>query len=164
MRQTIAAVTHLPSSTLLDVVMRFGTSGERRHVLQGWLAHRAALHHLGLVSGFQWIDGSFVEDVETLRGRAPNDVDVVSFVDAPAALPLQDPALDQRVFAFAKERPIAAGRSEVANRLTPPCARRRSPDQRRPDERFEPSTWGCRAHPGRAAKAFRRRAPRAPRP
>ena len=83
-------------AALLDVVMRFGTSGERRQVLRGWLAHRAALHHLGLVSGFQWIDGSFVEDVETLRGRAPIDVDVVSFVDAPAALPLQDPALDHR--------------------------------------------------------------------
>lgn len=79
--------------TLLDLVMRFGTSGERRLVLRGWLAHRAALHALGLVRGFQWVDGSFVEDVEALRGRPPNDVDVVSFVEVPPALPADD-ALD----------------------------------------------------------------------
>lgn len=79
---------------LLDVVMRFGTSVERRQVLQGWLAHRAALHALGLIVGFQWVDGSFVEDVETLLGRAPNDVDVVSFVEVPSTLTPEDAALD----------------------------------------------------------------------
>ena len=29
--------------------------------------------------GFQWIDGSFVEDVEATRSSPPNDVDVVTF-------------------------------------------------------------------------------------
>lgn len=81
-------------AALLDVVMRFGTSGERRQVLHGWLAHRAALHGLGVASGFQWVDGSFVEDVEALRGRPPNDVDVVSFVEVPPTLPPYDEALD----------------------------------------------------------------------
>jgi hypothetical protein len=68
---------------LPDVVMRFGTSPPRRAILRGWLEHRAALHRLGLTAGFQWLDGSFVEDVETLRRRPPNDVDVVSFVSVP---------------------------------------------------------------------------------
>ncbi len=33
--------------------------------------------------GFQWINGSFVENVEMSRGRAPGDVDVVTFFHAP---------------------------------------------------------------------------------
>ena len=33
--------------------------------------------------GFQWIDGSFVENVESLRARAPEDIDVVTFYYVP---------------------------------------------------------------------------------
>ena len=69
------------SVAILDVVMRFGTSAARRLILRGWLDHRAALHRMGLTSGFQWFNGSFVEDAETLRRRPPNDVDVVSLVE-----------------------------------------------------------------------------------
>lgn len=71
--------------SLLDVAMRFGTTGERRQILQGFLAFRAALHRMGLVDGFQWLDGSFLEDIEMLEKRAPRDVDIVSFVGVPAA-------------------------------------------------------------------------------
>lgn len=76
--------------SLKDVVMRFATSAERNSVLIGLLRYRSALHALGVVSGFQWLDGSFMEDVETLEQRAPNDIDVVSFVHTPAGFP--DPA------------------------------------------------------------------------
>lgn len=71
--------------SLLDVVMRFSTSPERRTILQGLLDFRAALHRMGLVSGFQWLDGSFLEDIEMLDKRAPGDIDVVTFLDAPVA-------------------------------------------------------------------------------
>ena len=70
--------------SLKDVVTRFATSQERNRILDGLLSYRAALHALGLVEGFQWLDGSFTEDVETLQQRAPNDIDVVSFVQTPS--------------------------------------------------------------------------------
>ena len=76
---------------LLDVVMRFGSSPERRNILRGFLAYRAALHRLGLVCGFQWINGSFTENIETIEKRPPADIDVVSFFDTPAGL---EPAVD----------------------------------------------------------------------
>jgi hypothetical protein len=60
-------------------VLRFGTSRERCIILDGLLRYRAALHAEGLVSGFQWIDGSFLEQVEQIEERPPNDVDVVTF-------------------------------------------------------------------------------------
>ncbi len=72
--------------SLTDCVLRFGDTGERRVVLDGLLRYRAALHTLGLVSGFQWLDGSFLEHVELLEGRAPNDVDVVSFYRLPSGV------------------------------------------------------------------------------
>jgi hypothetical protein len=34
---------------------------------------------LNITSGFQLIDGSFVENCEAIRGRAPSDVDIVTF-------------------------------------------------------------------------------------
>lgn len=70
--------------TLLDVVMRFSTSPERRSVLTGFLNYRAALHKIGICEGFQWLDGSFLEDVEVLERRAPRDMDVVTFMHSPA--------------------------------------------------------------------------------
>ena len=69
--------------TLLDVVMRFATSTERRRVLHGFLDYRVALRNMGLVQGFQWLDGSFTEHVELLERRAPRDIDVVNFVHIP---------------------------------------------------------------------------------
>ena len=77
--------------SLKDVVTRFATSQERNRILDGLLSYRAALHALGLVEGFQWLDGSFTEDVETLQQRAPNDIDVVSFVRTPKGF-CPDPA------------------------------------------------------------------------
>jgi hypothetical protein len=75
---------------LLDVVMRFSTSPERRSVLTGFLDYRAALHQIGICAGFQWLDGSFLEDVETLERRAPRDMDVVTFMHTPASYAAAD--------------------------------------------------------------------------
>jgi len=77
--------------TALEVVQRFATSRERAAVLSGWLRLRDDLRNLNLAGGFQWVDGSFVEDVEKIRGRAPDDIDVVTFFH-PAVGPV-DPAL-----------------------------------------------------------------------
>ena len=44
------------------------------------------MRDLGFSTGFQWLDGSFVEDIEARENRAPNDVDVVTFSYKPAGL------------------------------------------------------------------------------
>lgn len=58
---------------LPELVNRFGTSPKRRTILRGLVSYRAALRAVGITSGFQWLDGSFVEEKE------PNDIDVVTF-------------------------------------------------------------------------------------
>ncbi|MAY25637.1 MAG: hypothetical protein CMK02_04980 [Polycyclovorans sp.] len=65
---------------------RFATSPERMAILDGLLRFRADLHAAGITSGFQWLDGSFLEQVEALEGRAPRDMDVVTFLDLPQGL------------------------------------------------------------------------------
>ncbi len=64
--------------TTLDLCQRFGTSPERRAILQGLLNFRDRLRSEGLTNGFQWLDGSFLEDTETREGRAPKDLDLVT--------------------------------------------------------------------------------------
>lgn len=71
---------------LADLVDRFSTSPERIAILEGFLKLRAQLHSSGLVSGFQWVDGSFLEQIEILESRSPKDIDVVTFFDLPAGL------------------------------------------------------------------------------
>lgn len=73
--------------SMVEVVRHFATSNERVDILAGLLDFRAALRAAGIVNGFQWLDGSFVEDVEKTRGRAPADVDVVTFAHRPTSSP-----------------------------------------------------------------------------
>ncbi len=65
--------------SLKNFVLRFGDTPNRKKILQGFLDYRKALHQHGLVDGFQWINGSFSENVEEREGRPPNDIDVVTF-------------------------------------------------------------------------------------
>jgi hypothetical protein len=62
-----------------ELVERFGISAERVVILRGLLSFRRRLLGLGIDQGWQWVDGSFVEEVEQTRGRPPADVDVVTF-------------------------------------------------------------------------------------
>jgi len=73
-------------ATLAEVVQRFATTTERCEILSGYFSHRAALHAAGLTSGFQWLDGSFLEDIETISSRAPQDIDVVTYFSLPAGM------------------------------------------------------------------------------
>jgi len=81
--------------SLLDVVGRFATNTKRREILEGFLRYRAVLHEAGLVAGFQWIDGSFAEHVESLQQRVPEDIDVVTFYRRPTGV--LPPALLERL-------------------------------------------------------------------
>ena len=64
--------------TTVDLCQRFGTTPERRAILGGFLDFRKRLQEEGLTTGFQWLDGSFLEDVERREGRSPRDLDVVT--------------------------------------------------------------------------------------
>jgi hypothetical protein len=64
--------------TTVDLCHRFGSTPERRLILDRFLDFRDRLRTEGLTSGFQWLDGSFIEDVESRENRPPKDLDVVT--------------------------------------------------------------------------------------
>ena len=66
-----------------ELVARFATSPQRIDILRGLISYRTKLHGLGVGTGFQLIDGSFVEDVENAQNRPPNDIDIVTFAFRP---------------------------------------------------------------------------------
>lgn len=66
-----------------NLLLRFGTSTDRQTIFKGFLKFRSALHNAGLIDGFQWVNGSFLEDIENIEGRKPVDIDVVTFFHLP---------------------------------------------------------------------------------
>jgi hypothetical protein len=103
-------------TTLSDLVDRFSTSPERAAILWGLLDYRAILNPLGIVSGYQWLSGSFTENIEALQARPPGDVDVVTVAHrpclcgtvAPASSPIPPLKTDP---AFAAPLPTVAVRT-----------------------------------------------------
>lgn len=71
-------------ATVAEVVAAFGTSTQRRALLVGLIDLREQLRNLGFTIQSQWLDGSFVEEIEASEARSPGDIDVVSFVERPA--------------------------------------------------------------------------------
>lgn len=59
--------------SLTDFVLHFGTTEKRQTILEGLLGFRAILHAAGLGNGFQWVDGSFLEEIEKIENHAPAD-------------------------------------------------------------------------------------------
>jgi hypothetical protein len=70
-------------ATIVEFVARYSQSPERITMLKGLLAYRKKLRKVGIAQGFQWFDGSFVENVELNRGCPPADVDLVTFAFRP---------------------------------------------------------------------------------
>ena len=74
-------------ATMTQVVERFALTPQRGGLIHNLIEYREALYAAGITDGFQWIDGSSVEDVET-RPRPgqpprPNDIDIVTFYHLP---------------------------------------------------------------------------------
>lgn len=69
-----------------EFVHTFCDKGERQTILHGLVEYRNALRTAGIVEGFQWFDGSFVEDCERVRGRPPQDIDLVTFAKRPSSI------------------------------------------------------------------------------
>jgi len=70
-------------ASLVELVQMFASSPARVRLLQGLLSYRQQLHSAGIIDGFQWIDGSYVEDCEKHRSRPPGDIDIVTFAERP---------------------------------------------------------------------------------
>ena len=64
-------------------VERFCTTPPRAKLLKGLNAYRKHLFKGGFVSGYHWLDGSFVENVEVTRKRPPSDIDVITLFNRP---------------------------------------------------------------------------------
>ena len=65
---------------LAEFVTRFATTRDRVDLIEKFLDYRNALHQAGISEGFQWINGSFVENIkQSSRRRPPEDIDVVTF-------------------------------------------------------------------------------------
>jgi hypothetical protein len=79
-----AAMSPYPT-TLTRIATKLCASNERREIFRGLLRYRQELAKIGLNDGFQWLSGSFMEDIETLEKRHPRDVDVVTFCHRPAS-------------------------------------------------------------------------------
>jgi hypothetical protein len=73
-------------TTLRRVADKLCGTSERKEIFKGLLKFRDHLNGLGFTDGFQWLSGSFMEDIETIEGRAPRDIDVVTFSHRPPAV------------------------------------------------------------------------------
>jgi hypothetical protein len=72
-------------TTLVHIASKMCGSDPRKAILRGLIAYRQQLAAIGLQHGFQWLSGSFLEDIETLERRDPRDVDLVTFSHRPLA-------------------------------------------------------------------------------
>jgi hypothetical protein len=83
---TASALMSPYETTLVKIAGKLCGSDERKVIFRGLLRYRQALAGLGFGDGFQWLSGSFLEDIENLEKRHPNDVDVVTFCHRPAGI------------------------------------------------------------------------------
>lgn len=72
---------------ICNFIENYATSLERINILEGFLDFRDHMYNIGLSSGFQWVNGSFTENIEALDQRPPNDIDVVNFVNMMKTIP-----------------------------------------------------------------------------
>jgi hypothetical protein len=61
-----------------------GTSDHRKWLLRNLINYRSLIASDDYIEGIQFIDGSFVEDIEKTEDRNPNDIDVFSILIPPA--------------------------------------------------------------------------------
>lgn len=77
--------------TMTEMVTTFGTTPHRRQLLRNLISYRQLILDGGYTLGLQFLDGSFVENVEAHSGREPKDIDVFSLLHVPHQY-AQDPA------------------------------------------------------------------------
>lgn len=67
------------SCTILELCYHFSTSKIRIEILKKFILFRQRMNTFQITDGFQWVDGSFVENIEVSENRDPSDLDVVTF-------------------------------------------------------------------------------------
>ncbi|MDN4013690.1 hypothetical protein QX233_14525 [Chryseobacterium gambrini] len=65
--------------TTLELCKKFSTSPHRVNLLEKFIEFRMKMRDSGMNCGFQWMDGSFLENIEVSESRQPRDIDVVTF-------------------------------------------------------------------------------------
>lgn len=65
--------------TILEFCTKFATSKDRIEILKNFIEFRKLLTKFGIIYGFQWLDGSFLENIEVSEKRSPRDLDIVTF-------------------------------------------------------------------------------------
>jgi hypothetical protein len=77
--------------TMTELCSAMGSSDHRKLLLRNLIDYRAVIASDDFIDGVQFINGSFVENIELTEGRDPNDIDVFSilmppqkYVNAPA--------------------------------------------------------------------------------
>jgi len=73
-------------TSLKQIATKLCFSTQRKEIFRGLLRYRQQLESLGLVVGFQWLSGSFMEEIEMLEARDPRDIDVITFCHRPASV------------------------------------------------------------------------------
>lgn len=72
--------------SMLELSQRFCTSAARVKLFNGLVSYRQSLVNVGITTGYQWLDGSFCEDIENVEKRDPRDIDLVTLFLRPNAL------------------------------------------------------------------------------
>lgn len=65
--------------SILEFCTKFATSEVRIQLLNKFVEFRIKIHEVGITNGFQWVDGSFLENKEKALDQSPNDIDVATF-------------------------------------------------------------------------------------
>jgi hypothetical protein len=65
--------------TIIELSHKFSFTPHRINILRSFVLFRQRMSTMGIIFGFQWLNGSFLEDIETAEGRAPHDLDLVTF-------------------------------------------------------------------------------------
>lgn len=74
------AANHSPYvCSILEFCEKFATTEIRIDLLTNFIKFRIKIHESEITSGFQWVDGSFLEDKEKILGEDPSDIDVATF-------------------------------------------------------------------------------------
>ena len=95
--------------TMTELAAGLGTTSHRQGLLRNLITYRQLLANEGYVSGIQFVDGSFVENVEINASRPPSDIDVFSILCRPAKYTADPPIWVSNGIPFWQD--------EIANRV-----------------------------------------------
>ena len=93
--------------TMTELCASLSTTDHRKDLLRKLIAYRALIASEDYVAGIQFIDGSFVENIELTEARNPNDIDVFSILAPPTKYHADPTAWNSRGLPF--------WRSEIAD-------------------------------------------------